>query len=133
MNKDVLNKLARIESKVELAEVKVDLAVTDEIASELKSINQMLKMANDANNKIVKAAEQLNAAYKNIGQNLNYAKVKTSKVDSISNNLNKLAADMGVDPKSTQVFKSIQDAYQFLGQIQDSFDNIKNTISTLGK
>ena len=39
MNKSVLDKLSKFEKNVELAEVKVDLAVTDEVASKLKNIN----------------------------------------------------------------------------------------------
>jgi ABC-type transporter Mla subunit MlaD len=133
MNKNVIEKMYSSTENVELAEVKVDLAVTDEVASELKSINQMLKMANDANNKIVKAAEQLNAAYKNVSQNLNYSKAKTARIDSLYKNLDKLAKELGVNVQSTDAFKGIQDAYQFLGQIQDAFDNIKTTIQTIGK
>ena len=133
MNKNVIEKMYSSTGNVELSEVKVDLAVTDEVASELKSINQMLKMANDANNKIVKAAEQLNAAYKNVSQNLNYSKAKTTRIDSLYKNLDKLAKELGVNVQSTDAFKGIQDAYQFLGQIQDSFDNIKTTIQTIGK
>jgi hypothetical protein len=133
MNKNVIEKMYSSTGNVELAEVKVDLAVTDEVASELKSINQMLKMANDANNKIVKAAEQLNAAYKNVSQNLNYSKAKTARIDSLYKNLDKLAKELGVNVQSTDAFKGIQDAYQFLGQIQDAFDNIKTTIQTIGK
>ena len=133
MNKNVIEKMYSSTGNVELSEVKVDLAVTDEVASELKSINQMLKMANDANNKIVKAAEQLNAAYKNVSQNLNYSKAKTTRIDSLYKNLDKLAKELGVNVQSTDAFKGIQDAYQFLGQIQDAFDNIKTTIQTIGK
>lgn len=133
MNKNVLEKLAKFESNVELAEVKVDLAVTDEVASELKTINQMLKEANDANNKIVKAAEQLNAAYKKVAAGTGFAKTKTARIDSLYKNLDKLAKELGVNVQSTDAFKGIQDAYQFLGQIQDAFDNIKTTIQTIGK
>ena len=40
MNKDVLNKLARIESKVELGEVKVDLATSDDINTLNKEVQK---------------------------------------------------------------------------------------------
>lgn len=40
MNKDVLNKLARIENKVELAEVKVDLATSDDINALNKEVQK---------------------------------------------------------------------------------------------
>lgn len=133
MNKNVLEKLAKFESNVELAEVKVDLAVTDEIASELKTIAAVLKTTNDANNKIVKFAQQLNDAYSKVSANTNFAKAKTSRVDSIYKNLEKLTKELGVDIRSTDAFKSIQDAYQSLGQIQDAFDNIKTSISSIGK
>jgi uncharacterized coiled-coil DUF342 family protein len=133
MNKSVLEKLSKFEKNVELAEVKVDLAVTDEVASKLKNINDILKIANDSNNKVVKLAEQLNAAYKKSAPYVNYSKTMGKQIDGLYKNLEKLAKELGVNIQSTDAFKGIQDAYQFLGQIEDAMSNMKNAISSIGK
>lgn len=134
MNKFVFKKVAELTTeKTELSDVKVDLAITDELNSELKTIDQVLKSANDANNKIVKFAQQLNDAYKKVAANSNFAKNKMARIDSLSKNLEKLTKELGVDVKSTPAFKQIQDAYQFLGQITDAYDNIKASINSIGK
>ncbi len=133
MNKSGLEKLSKFEKNVELAEVKVDLAITDDVKSELKVINDVLKRANDADNKIKKLTEQLNAAYKVVAPNTGFAKNKTSKVDGLYKNLDKLTKELGVDIKSTEAFKQLMDAYDFLSQITDAYDNIKVNISSIGK
>ena len=133
MNKSVLEKLSKFEKNVELAEVKVDLAITDEVASEVKVINDFLKRVSTADGKVLKAAQQLNDAYKQVSAGVGFAKTKTTRMDGLYKNLEKLTKELGVDIKSTDAFKSIQDAYQSIGQIQDGFDNMKTSISSIGK
>lgn len=61
MNKNVLNKLSKIESKVELAEVKVDLAVIEDIKKLQISAN---KIEENALNELKKAISILDNASK---------------------------------------------------------------------
>jgi uncharacterized coiled-coil DUF342 family protein len=132
MNKHVFEKIAKLE-KTELSEVKVDLAVTDEVATKLKDINNVLKIANDSNNKVVKLVEQVNTAYKKAAPFVNYSKTMGKQIDGLYKNLEKLAKELGVNVQSTEAFKGIQDSYQFLGQIEDAMVNMKNAISSIGK
>lgn len=59
MNKDVLNKLAKIESKVELAEVRVDLALVDDLK---KADQQVIARTNEFRDQINNAEQYINQA-----------------------------------------------------------------------
>lgn len=69
MNKNVLNKLSKIESKVELAEVKVDLALMDDIKTAIgkyKGLDEATKTAmNKAKNMLIAYSDSVRGAYQN--------------------------------------------------------------------
>lgn len=69
MNKNVLNKLSKIESKVELAEVKVDLALMDDIKTAIgkyKGLDDATKTAmNKAKTMLIAYSDSVRVAYQN--------------------------------------------------------------------
>jgi len=69
MNKNVLKKLSKIESKVELAEVKVDLALMDDIKAAIgkyKGLDDSTKTAmNKAKTMLIAYSDSVRGAYQN--------------------------------------------------------------------
>lgn len=91
MNKDVLQKLAKIESKVELAEVRVDLSLMDDFRSALTGLVQ--EPSADNSNKVI-------AMKKDLQRRIDDAKViltRVPKVIQAGMQLEKAVKDLGVD------------------------------------
>ena len=102
MNKNVLNKLSKIESKVELAEVKVDLALIDDInkasSTANKSINDFLSAYKIIDAQKDKAISSGEAYYKTAGQMETALKQFEAK-----------AKELGINPNDNAEYKSAQD------------------------
>lgn len=91
MNKDVLNKLAKIESKVDLAEVKVDLSLMDDFKSALN--NMVKEPAGDEANKIIALRKDVQKGIDNAKQILG----RVNYVAKIGIQLEESAKKLGVD------------------------------------
>lgn len=105
MNKNVLNKLSKIESKVELAEVKVDLALMDDIK---KLHQQSIDLKKKASPYEKEALDISNRARVIVGAMGDIDK-ETSKIEStaqqVFNNFKKQASDLGLDIKNSEANK----------------------------
>jgi septation ring formation regulator EzrA len=124
-----LSKYDKYGKQVELSKVEVQLGVTEDIQFQLKSINEFLNKANAADNKLQKAVSSVNELYAPYKLNLGYAKAKEKQMRQLEANFNKLAKELGVDVKSTEAFKLLNDAFSFLSQIDDTLTNMKDAIA----
>jgi hypothetical protein len=91
MNKNVLNKLSKIESKIELAEVKVDLGLYDDFKSALT--NMVQEPAGDEANKILALKKDVQKGIDNAKQILG----RVNYVAKIGIQLEESAKKLGVD------------------------------------
>lgn len=121
MNKDVLNKLAKIESKVELAEVRVDLATSDDI----NALNKEVQKAQYNDVLLLKDINKVDDALKAI--KVQIADINTRKINSqkawdlsdnryavIRKNAEKSLSDIGMkwsDLGNGKTLDAIMDAY----------------------
>ena len=116
MNKNVLNKLSKIESKVELAEVKVDLALIDDInkasSTANKSINDFLSAYKIIDAQKDKAMSSGESYYKTAGQMETTLKQFEAK-----------AKELGINPNDNAEYKSAQDLLVRY-DIQSVFDRV---------
>lgn len=133
MNKNVLSKLSKIESNVELSDVKVDLGTIDEIKTLLKNINTTNNEYNKFDATVQKNIVPLNDAYKKILLNKDYPKKQTAIVDKLAAQLTKQAADLGIDVKTIPAFQDLYTCADLLSQIQDSINNSMQAVQSLGK
>ena len=124
-----LSKYEKYGKNVELSKMEVELGVTDDIKFQLKSINEFLNKANAADTKLQKAVTTVNELYAPYKLNLGYAKAKEKQMRQIEATFDKLAKELGVDVKSTDSFKLLNDAFSFLSQIDDTLTNMKDAIS----
>lgn len=127
------NVFAKLFTKTELASHKVELAVTDEISSELKNIKTFLDNANKADIVIQKSANALNTSFKFYSNNLNAAKNKTKIIDALRIKFEKLGNELGLDVKNTESYKQILLAYDYTSQIDDTIGNMLTAIKSIGK
>ena len=102
MNKNVLNKLSKIESKVELAEVKVDLALIDDInkasSTANKSINDFLSAYKIIDAQKDKAMSSGESYYKTAAQ-----------IETALKQFEVKAKELGINPNDNAEYKSAQD------------------------
>ena len=123
----------KLGDKTELAKHKINLAVTDEIATSFKNIAKVNTDYNKLDSIVQKNIVPLNTAYKQIVLNKDYAKKMTPVLDKQQATLIKLAKDLGVDYKQIPAFKQLMDTYDFVSQINDSINNAIDAVKNLGK
>ena len=101
MNKNVLNKLSKIESKVELAEVKVDLAFTDDIKKFIQSAVNNKNIYDAESGRAVDAIQKAKVTAINWRDDLSEAGKKIA-------DLQKAAKDLGIDiPQEILNYKDV--------------------------
>lgn len=90
MNKSVLSKLAKFESKVELTEVQIELNTVKDVEKQLKESEKEWANASKITGKISQLKNDAISAYKQARVNANQV---TQKIDA----LEKQAKDLGLD------------------------------------
>jgi hypothetical protein len=133
MNKNVLEKIGQIQSKVELSDVRVDLGTIDEIKFQVKSISGVNDTYNKLDAIIQKNVKPISDAYKQIIINKDYQKKINPVLDKLQATLTKQASDLGLDVKSLPAYKDLMDAYQFVDQVNDSITNSISAVQSIGK
>lgn len=118
MNKNVLSKLSKIESNVELSDVKVDLALINDIQKAFDAANKELSIASNERKKAISSLDELFTAYR---QNLIFSK----QVNDIYNTMNIQAKDLGIElPANIQ--KMNVDALNNIKESESKMVYIKN-------
>lgn len=120
MNKDVLNKLAKLESKVELAEVKVELANINELVKVIESGERVYKAFNDAYAQLEKIKPVIIA-------NGNQFAAILENAFSLQMTLKKQFQEIGLnwdDYPEAKALKSLLSKSQMLGKMTASVSNI---------
>jgi len=109
MNKNVLNKLSKIESKVELAEVKVDLALIQDLEKEYTKIFQATQQIKSEATRLSKELFAFRDVYN----------VDASKLINLISEYKKAAASLGVDvdgkfDKAFNDLSDVKNTYRYL-------------------
>lgn len=131
MNKSVLSKLAKFESNVELAEVKVDLALYDEIKVRAKQASDVATKFAKQRALIVKTVATLNEASKDIVLNKDYAKKLLTSAKTYQTQLEKLAKELGVNLKGSEPDKLLSDLYMYAEDSQGDIDDALAALKTI--
>lgn len=113
MNKSVLSKLSKIESNVELSDVKVDLALADD----LKQSMVFLQKAADAVNASIKGYED---AYKKMQTESKGANSILDTQTKLINKVEAMAKDLGVNPTSIPNYNDVNKSWETLSAVIDS-------------
>lgn len=119
--------------KVELSSEKIELAITDQVASLLKNVQKTLSDYNKADNKIQSLAKQINDLYKPMATNKGYAGRLTKIIDGHQKNAEKLFKELGISMSGTDVQRQLSELYDLASQIDDTMSNADNAIKSIGK
>ena len=123
MNKHVFEKIAKLE-KTELSEVKVDLALTDDMTAYIKGYDKFVKEADG----LVQRAQRLSSELKDTAAAIfKYSDLGLSMSQDVSNMLAKFeqqAKDLGIDPKESKVYNETKSAYTKYYQKQTDLQKI---------
>jgi hypothetical protein len=110
MNKSVLDKLSKFEKNVELAEVKVDLGLVEDIASMTTKAKEIAKQLGDA----VALADKMKAEYEKAVVVIRKAYPIASKFqdaeDKVWDKATKAATDLGLKRDDIKGWKEFSDA-----------------------
>lgn len=118
MKKEVLEKLYG--SKVELSEVKVDLALADDIK---KQLSAMQKVASDYP-KFIAKAKQLDAIAQEIKTFGKFAENERSTTEATLRAFNKAATELGIDKNSNPDINKIYDLRDEISNLQQELSKI---------
>lgn len=115
MNKHVFEKIAKLE-KTELSEVKVDLALIDELKKGVAELNKILGEEESLKNKLNQLKQE--------GQSL-ISRSQTSKktLQSFMQKFETSAKDLGIDPKSDMNYRIAEENIKIA-------DNVVKNINT---
>jgi hypothetical protein len=98
MNKNVLKKLSNIESKVELAEVKVDLALMDDLMKATTALNNESKKSDQLRKDIAVSSFNLKQSKKALLNQINGLDSAINNILEISNKIETASKELGVTP-----------------------------------
>lgn len=134
------NELKRVQERlwkkpepVELSAERVELGVTDQVASLLKQVQKTLADYNKADAKIQALTKQLNDLYKPINANKGYGGRLTKIIDGHQKTAEKLFKELGVQMQGTDVQKQLAELYSLASQIDDTMSNADLAIKSIGK
>jgi uncharacterized protein YjbK len=131
MNKSVLDKLAKFESNVELAEVKVDLALYDEIKVRAKQSATRVTQFAKQKALILKTVASLNEASKDIILNKDYAKKLLAAAKTYQAQMEKLSKELGVSLKGSEPDKLLSDLFMYAEDSQGDIDDALAALKTI--
>lgn len=131
MNKSVLEKLAKFEKNVELAEVKVDLALYDEIKVRAKQSAARVTQFAKQKALILKTVAALNEASKDIILNKDYAKKLLTAAKTYQAQMEKLSKELGVSLKGSEPDKLLSDLFMYAEDSQGDIDDALAALKTI--
>ena len=131
MNRSVLEKLAKLNSKVELAEVKVDLAVADELKVRAKQAAARVTQFAKQKALILKTVAALNEASKDIILNKDYAKKLLADAKKYQAQMDKLAKELGVNLQGSEPDKLLSDLFMYAEDSQGDIDDALAALKTV--
>ncbi len=134
MNKHVFEKIAKLE-KTELSEVKVDLALVDDLKKALtdvvsynKEIKSLSTNADKLNQIFTKAKAEKDALQKKYESNkANYSTVR-KELDVLFKNLSTQAKELGIDIRTIPVYQDYLKGSEELRALYDENQNAWNMI-----
>jgi ribosomal protein L4 len=113
--------------------IKIEMALSNDIAFLQKDVVSFLNKANSSDAKIQKLVQSLNAEAKFFLANKNYAKIKVKEAQSLGTKFEAMAKELGVAPNSLEPAKNLNVVLDSLKQIDDTITNIVQAIATVGK
>lgn len=131
MNKSVLEKLAKFEKQVELSEMKVDLALYDEIKVRAKQSAARVAQFNKQKALIIKTVAALNEASKDIILNKDYAKKLLADAKKYQAQMEKLSKELGVSLKGSEPDKLLSDLFMYAEDSQGDIDDALAALKTI--
>jgi hypothetical protein len=102
MNKNILNKLSQFEKNIELSEVKVDLALIDDVKKITKELNDLYNSAIKSENELDKITKQLYPALNSADTIEKKIVELQSKGKDVQSKYVKALQELGISPSDSK-------------------------------
>ena len=134
MNKFVFKKVAEFTTeKTELSEVKVDLALAQDVATRVKNYTATYQKHLKSQGVINKNIDAINALLTTILPNVNNGKAWMAEAQKYRAQMDKLSKELGVPLTGSDLDKGISELYMLGDDMQGVMDDIVAKIKTIGK
>jgi len=119
--------------KVELASEAVELGVVDVITSYKKNaLADVSKIVKDVAS-VKSSVDKLKSSYGFWSNNLKLADIRTKQIYDQVSQFEKLAKELGIDPKNQQAYKDAMDAIDRYSEVSDNIKEMQSLIASIGK
>ena len=134
MNKFVFKKVAELTTeKTELAEVKVDLALAQDVATRVKNYTATYQKYLKSQGVINKNIDAINALLTEILPNVNSGKAMMAEAQKYRAQMEKLSKELGVPLTGSDLDKGISELYMIGDDLQGVMNDIVAKVKTIGK
>jgi len=133
MNKFVFKKVAELTANTELSEVKVDLALAQDVAMRVKNYTAAYQKYLKSQGVINKNIDAVNALLTEILPNLNSGKAMMAEAQKYRAQMDKLSKELGVPLTGSDLDKGISELYMIGDDLQGVMNDIQAKIKSIGK
>lgn len=134
MNKFVFKKVAELTTeKTELAEVKVDLALAQDVQTLIKSKTLSYNKYLKSQGLINKSVDAINSLMADITPNMGSAKETLAAAQKYKAQMDKLSKELGVPLAGSELDKGISQLYMIAEDMQGVLDDIQSKLKSIGK
>jgi hypothetical protein len=133
MNKFVFKKVAELTANTELSEVKVDLALAQDVATRVKNYTATYQKYLKSQGVINKNIDAVNALLTEILPNLNSGKAMMAEAQKYRAQMDKLSKELGVPLTGSDLDKGISELYMIGDDLQGVMNDVQAKIKSIGK
>lgn len=134
MNKFVFKKVAELTTeKTELAEVKVDLALAQDVQNSIKGNTAFYTKISKAQVAINKNVDAINALMADIIPNMGFGKAVGATATKYKAQMDKLSKELGVSLEGSDLEKGIRELFMIADDSQGVLNDIQSKLKTIGK
>jgi len=133
MNKFVFKKVAELTVNTELSEVRVDLALAQDVATRVKNYTAVYQKYLKSQGVINKNIDAVNALLTEILPNLNSGKAMMAEAQKYRAQMDKLSKELGVPLTGSDLDKGISELYMIGDDLQGVMNDVQAKIKSIGK
>ena len=133
MNKFVFKKVSELTANTELSEVKVDLALAQDVATRVKNYTAAYQKYLKSQGVINKNIDAVNALLTEILPNINSGKSMMAEAQKYRAQMDKLSKELGVPLTGSDLDKGISELYMIGDDLQGVMNDIQAKIKSIGK